>query len=102
MRASSWSAPMCSPRPKPWSGKQAVRRSWANLFLRSSCCAPSRRQWAALMLNDVDTDALTELFNIGLHRAAASLSDLTSQRVLVDLPRLWVCPLKDLKSVLTE
>jgi chemotaxis protein CheC len=54
------------------------------------------------MLNDVDTDALTELFNIGLHRAAASLSELTSQRVLVDLPRLWVCPLSDLKSKLTE
>ena len=54
------------------------------------------------MFNDVDTDALTELFNIGLHRAAASLSELTSQRVLVDLPRLWVCPLTDLKSVLTK
>lgn len=54
------------------------------------------------MLNDVDTDALTELFNIGLHRAAASLSELTAQRVLVDLPRLWVCPLKDLNGVLTQ
>ncbi len=54
------------------------------------------------MLNDVDTDALTELFNIGLHRAAASLSELTSQRVLVDLPRLWVCPLKDLKGTLNQ
>jgi chemotaxis protein CheC len=54
------------------------------------------------MLNDVDTDALTELFNIGLHRAAASLSDLTAQRVLVDLPRLWVCPLPDLKPKLAE
>lgn len=54
------------------------------------------------MLNDVDTDALTELFNIGLHRAAASLSELTSQRVLVDLPRLWVCPLKDLSGVLSN
>jgi chemotaxis protein CheC len=54
------------------------------------------------MLNDVDTDALTELFNIGLHRAAASLSELTAQRVLVDLPRLWVCPLKDLYGVLTQ
>lgn len=50
--------------------------------------------------NQVDTDALTELFNIGLHRAAASLSDLTSQRVIVDLPRLWVCPLADLKDAL--
>jgi chemotaxis protein CheC len=52
--------------------------------------------------NSVDTDALTELFNIGLHRAAASLSDLTNQRVNVDLPRLWVCPVNDLKDMLTE
>jgi chemotaxis protein CheC len=47
-------------------------------------------------LNPFETDALTELFNIGLHRAAASLSDLTGQRVLVDLPQLWVCPISDL------
>ena len=44
----------------------------------------------------MDTDALTELFNIGLHRAASSLSELTGQRILVDLPRLWVCPIKEM------
>ena len=44
----------------------------------------------------LDTDALTELFNIGLHRAAASLSELTSQRIIVDLPRLWVCPIEEM------
>ncbi|NUQ19722.1 MAG: chemotaxis protein CheC [Gemmatimonadaceae bacterium] len=44
----------------------------------------------------LDTDALTELFNIGLHRAAASLSELTGQRILVDLPRLWVCPMDEM------
>lgn len=48
----------------------------------------------------IDTDALTELFNIGLHRAAASLSELTSQRVIVELPRLWVCPVSELKDAL--
>lgn len=53
-------------------------------------------------MNDVDTDALTELFNIGLHRAAASLSELTAQRVVVDLPRLWVCPLAELKPALAN
>lgn len=52
--------------------------------------------------NSVDTDALTELFNIGLHRAAASLSELTNQRVIVDLPRLWVCPVADLKDALMQ
>lgn len=55
-----------------------------------------------MKLTDFEADALTELFNIGLHRAAASLSDLTSQRVLVDLPRLWACPLDDLQDRLME
>jgi chemotaxis protein CheC len=52
--------------------------------------------------NAIDTDALTELFNIGLHRAAASLSDLTNQRVIVDLPRLWVCPVGELHGALSK
>ena len=46
-------------------------------------------------LEQLDQDALTELFNIGLHRAAASLSELTGQRIIVDLPRLWVCPIEE-------
>ena len=50
----------------------------------------------------LDHDALTELFNIGLHRAAASLSELTGQRILVDLPRLWVCPIEETHDRLLE
>jgi chemotaxis protein CheC len=46
-------------------------------------------------VDQLDTDALTELFNIGLHRAASSLSELTGQRILVDLPRLWICRIQD-------
>jgi chemotaxis protein CheC len=42
-------------------------------------------------LDDFETDALAELFNVGLHRAAASLSEITGQRILVDMPRLVVC-----------
>jgi chemotaxis protein CheC len=53
-------------------------------------------------LTDTQLDALNELFNIGLHRAAASLSDLTGQRVVVDLPRLWVCTMPDLRDRLLE
>ena len=53
-------------------------------------------------LEHLDHDALTELFNIGLHRAASSLSELTGQRILVDLPRLWVCPVADMHARLTE
>jgi chemotaxis protein CheC len=50
----------------------------------------------------VDHDALTELFNIGLHRAAASLSELTGQRIEVELPRLWVCPIEETHLRLRE
>lgn len=53
-------------------------------------------------LDQLDTDALTELFNIGLHRAAASLSELTNQRVSLDLPRLWVCPIAEVHGRLVE
>jgi chemotaxis protein CheC len=55
-----------------------------------------------MTFNALETDALTELFNIGLHRAAAALSQLTHERVLVDLPRLWICPIAELKSRLTD
>ena len=50
----------------------------------------------------IDHDALTELFNIGLHRAAASLSELTTQRIIVDLPRLWVCPIDEMHGRLMD
>lgn len=50
----------------------------------------------------LDHDALTELFNIGLHRAASALSELTGQRIVVDLPRLWVCPIEETYARLVE
>jgi chemotaxis protein CheC len=53
-------------------------------------------------LDQIDRDALTELFNIGLHRAASSLSELTGQRILVDLPRLWICPIEETYGRLVE
>lgn len=53
-------------------------------------------------LSDFQSDALNELFNIGLHRAAASLSEITAQRVVVDLPRLWVCPVNELQLHLVD
>jgi chemotaxis protein CheC len=53
-------------------------------------------------VGEIDQDALTELFNIGLHRAAASLSELTGQRIIVDLPRLWVCPIAETHSRLAS
>lgn len=53
-------------------------------------------------LDDFETDALTELFNVGLHRAAASLSEITGQRILVERPRLWICPAHEAESRLRE
>jgi chemotaxis protein CheC len=55
-----------------------------------------------LDVSQLDLDALTELFNVGLHRAAAALSELTGQRILVDLPRLWVCPIEETYDRLVE
>ena len=55
-----------------------------------------------MTVSRLDHDALTELFNIGLHKAAASLSELTGQRILVDLPRLWVCPIDETHVRLRE
>jgi chemotaxis protein CheC len=55
-----------------------------------------------MTMNSVDLDALTELFNVGLHRAAASLSELTGQRILVELPRLWICPIHEVQPRLFE
>ena len=53
-------------------------------------------------VDELDRDALTELFNIGLHRAASSLSDLTGQRIIVDLPRLWICPIEETHARLID
>jgi chemotaxis protein CheC len=48
-------------------------------------------------LDEFETDALAELFNIGLHRAAASLSEITGQRIVVDMPRLVICPIAEIE-----
>lgn len=55
-----------------------------------------------MTLDAMEHDALTELFNIGLHRAAAALSDLTHQRIVMDLPRLWVLPIENMHPRLME
>lgn len=45
-------------------------------------------------------DALKELLNIGFGRAAASLSQLTGQRVLLDVPAVSIHALPELKRAL--
>jgi chemotaxis protein CheC len=53
-----------------------------------------------MILTEQQQDALAELINIAFSRTAASLSDLTSQRVLLDAPRVEICPLSELNTML--
>ncbi len=51
-------------------------------------------------LNPVQQDALVELLNIGFGRAGASLSKLTQQRVLLDVPQVAIHPITHLNTSL--
>jgi chemotaxis protein CheC len=51
-------------------------------------------------LNPVQHDALVELLNIGFGRAGASLSKLTQQRVLLDVPQVAIHPVSHLNKSL--
>lgn len=51
-------------------------------------------------LNTVQHDALVELLNIGFGRAGASLSKLTQQRVLLDVPQVAIHPVSHLNQSL--
>ena len=53
-------------------------------------------------LDDFELDSLSELFNVGLHRAAASLSEITGQRIIVDMPKLLVCPIAEIEKPLAD
>lgn len=43
-----------------------------------------------MLLTDSQRDALTEVVNIGFGRAAATLSELTGQRVLIQVPQIEI------------
>jgi chemotaxis protein CheC len=51
-------------------------------------------------LNAVQQDALIELLNIGFGRAAASLSQLTGHRVLLEVPQVTIHPVGDVAASL--
>lgn len=51
-------------------------------------------------LNEVQHDALVELLNIGFGRAGASLSKLTQQRVLLEVPQVAMHPVSHLAQSL--
>ena len=52
-------------------------------------------------LTDRQRDALKELLNIGFGRAAASLSQLTGHRVLLDVPAVSIHPITELRDALS-
>jgi len=53
-----------------------------------------------MLLTEQQTDALTEVINIGFSRAAAALSDITGQRVLLEVPKVDILPIADLQKSL--
>jgi len=55
-----------------------------------------------MQLAEQQHDALVELINIALGRAAAVLSEVTSQQVLLDVPSVVVHPLGRLQTALGE
>ena len=55
-----------------------------------------------MILEPFEIDSLSELFNVGLHRAAASLSEITGQRIHVDMPKLVVCPIAEIEKPLAD
>jgi chemotaxis protein CheC len=55
-----------------------------------------------LELTPAQHDALIELLNIGFGRAAASLSELTGHRVLLDVPNVSVHPIEELTAALRQ
>lgn len=53
-----------------------------------------------MLLSSQQIDSLVEVINIAFGRAAASLSDLTGHRVLLNVPKVSVAPLQELQNVL--
>lgn len=53
-------------------------------------------------LTERQRDALTELINIAFSRTAASLSELTGHRVLLEQPTVAIFPIEELSTALAE
>ena len=55
-----------------------------------------------MQLTERQNDALAELINIAFSRTAASLSELTGHRVLLDVPKVEIYPVSELAMRLSE
>ncbi|HZM91341.1 MAG TPA: chemotaxis protein CheC [Blastocatellia bacterium] len=53
-------------------------------------------------LTENQKDALSELINIAFSRTAASLSELTGHRVLLEVPKVAIHPIDELSNALAE
>jgi chemotaxis protein CheC len=55
-----------------------------------------------MQLTERQNDALTELINIAFSRTAASLSELTGHRVILDVPAVAIYPVSELATRLAD
>ena len=55
-----------------------------------------------MQLNERQKDALAELINIAFSRTAASLSELTGHRVVLDVPKVAIYPIGELTTRLAQ
>lgn len=55
-----------------------------------------------MILTNDQQDAVTELVNIAFSRTAAALSDLTGDRVELNVPEVFACPIDQLQSALAK
>lgn len=55
-----------------------------------------------ITLNELQQDMLTELFNLGMGNAAAALSEMVSEEVLLSVPEVKFLEKRELTKMLTE
>jgi len=55
-----------------------------------------------MILNENQKDALSELINIAFSRTAASLSELTGNRIILELPKVDIVPIDELQDRLLK
>ncbi|MCP5102281.1 MAG: chemotaxis protein CheC, partial [bacterium] len=55
-----------------------------------------------LKLSSMEIDALTEMVNIGVGKAASSLSDIIEEHILLKVPHVEIFPLDELPRVLSS
>ncbi|MBA4146874.1 MAG: chemotaxis protein CheC [Verrucomicrobia bacterium] len=55
-----------------------------------------------MQLTENQTDALTELINIGYARAASALSELTGHQIMLEVPQVAVHPISEVGDILSS